>query len=133
MKSNESKDIDYEKIDISEYKKHYTERGFWAKIKRASKCGGDKLLYYAYLLYYLLISREVSVKSKGIICGALGYFILPTDIIPDFIMALGFTDDLAVLLLAYKTIKSSITPEIERRAKQRLEKVRGERVNEKHL
>lgn len=120
MNGNDIRDIDYEKVDVSEYKKHYSERGFWAKIRGASKRAGDKLLYYAYLLYYVLISREVSVKSKGIICGALGYFILPTDLIPDFIVALGFTDDLAVLLLAYKTVSSAITPQIEQRAKERL-------------
>lgn len=122
---DKSEEIDYEKVDIAEYQEHYSEKGFWGKVTDVAKCAGDKLLYYAFLLYYVMSSNDVSLKSKGIICGALGYFILPTDLIPDFIAALGFTDDLAVLMLAYKTIKSSVTPEIERLAKERMAKYKA--------
>ena len=52
--------------------------------------------------------------------GALGYFILPLDIIPDVILGLGFTDDLAALAWALFTLKKYITPEIERKARERL-------------
>lgn len=37
-------------------------------------------------------------KHKMIIIGALGYFILPVDLIPDFIPVAGFTDDAAALI-----------------------------------
>lgn len=124
MKDNEIKDIDYDKLDVVEYQEHYSEKGFWSKIKDFAKSAGDKLLYHALLLYYMMISDQVSIKNKGLICGALGYFILPTDLIPDFILALGFTDDLAVIMIVYKTIKGSITPQIEERAKQRLKELK---------
>ena len=71
----------------------------------------------ALLLFYVLQSPDVPIAKKTIIIGALGYLILPFDFIPDFIPALGFTDDAAALAAALKTIKSSITPEIEAKAK----------------
>ena len=54
------------------------------------------------------------------ILGALGYFILPLDFIPDAILGLGFTDDLAALAWALFKMKQYITPEIERKARERL-------------
>ena len=50
------------------------------------------------------------------IVGALGYFILPIDLVPDFIAGLGYTDDLAVIAILMKHLKDNITPEIELRA-----------------
>ena len=50
----------------------------------------------------------------------LGYLILPLDLIPDAIPVLGLTDDAAAIKLAYDTIRTSITPEIERRATAKL-------------
>ncbi|MGM9748166.1 MAG: YkvA family protein [Candidatus Cryptobacteroides sp.] len=50
----------------------------------------------------------------------MGYFILPTDLIPDLIPVLGFTDDVAALTLAYKAIQASVTPEIDAKAKEKI-------------
>lgn len=121
MKDKSDK-IDFEKLDTADYREHYSEKGFWNKVKSVARRGGDKVLYYAYMLYYVMLSKEVPIKKKAVICGALGYFILPSDMIPDFIVGLGFTDDLAVLTLAYKAIESSITPKIKSLAEERLGK-----------
>ena len=53
-------------------------------------------------------------KSK--IYGALGYFILPLDILPDFIPLAGFTDDLTAVIWALHTVWKNITPEIKAQA-----------------
>ena len=81
---------------------------------------GRKAVYYVLVLYY--VARDPAVPSglKLKILGALGYFILPLDFIPDAILGLGFTDDLAALAWALFKIKKFITPEIERKARQRL-------------
>lgn len=50
----------------------------------------------------------------------LGYFILPTDLIPDVVPITGFTDDLAALIAAYRFVRYNITPEVEARAKAKL-------------
>jgi uncharacterized membrane protein YkvA (DUF1232 family) len=51
---------------------------------------------------------------------ALGYFILPTDIIPDLVVAFGFTDDIAVLLYALSQVADHITPEVKEKASKKL-------------
>jgi len=55
--------------------------------------------------------------------GALGYFVLPIDALPDFMPFLGFTDDAAVLAAAIAAVAGSITPEHRARAKKVLEEL----------
>ena len=56
------------------------------------------------------------------IAGALGYFILPADILPDLIPAIGYADDWAALLAAVVYVSKAVTPEIKAKAKFRLTK-----------
>ena len=62
------------------------------------------------------ISEHVTLRDKAYIVGALGYFILPIDLVPDLIAGLGYTDDLAVIAILMKHLKDNLTPEIELRA-----------------
>ena len=106
-----------------QYERHYDEDGFWKKVRRIAAQVGAKVLYPALQLYYLLQSKDVPVKAKTFIIGALGYLILPADLIPDFIPALGFTDDLTALLLALRAVNTHLTPEIKRQAKEQTDKL----------
>ena len=72
------------------------------------------------LLYYALLDGDVPLKDKAIVVGALGYFILPFDFIPDMLGPLGFSDDMGALILALKTIWSNITPKVKEQARQKL-------------
>jgi len=108
------------KSDMEDYAKHFKESDFWKKVKSVSKAAGVKIVYSALLLFYVLKDEHVPKKSKWIIYGALGYFILPTDIIPDYIPVLGFFDDLTVLLIALGEVTQHITPEIMEKAKNKL-------------
>ena len=108
---------DFSNEELKKYQSEYSESKFWDKMKKAAKSAGKKVIEMALLLFYVLQSPNVPIAKKTIIIGALGYLILPFDFIPDFIPALGFTDDAAALAAALKTIKSSITPEIEAKAK----------------
>lgn len=103
---------------IKQYQDEYSESGFWHKIRKMARHAGIRVVYCAMLLYYVLKSPKVSWEQKSIILGALGYFILPIDLIPDFIPIAGFTDDLSALLAAYAATKSCITPTIRAQAKQ---------------
>ena len=109
--------------ELKKYQSEYSESKFWDKMKKAAKSAGKKVIEMALLLFYVLQSPDVPMAKKTIIIGALGYLILPFDFIPDFIPALGFTDDAAALAAALKTINSSITPEIEARAKAKADKL----------
>jgi uncharacterized membrane protein YkvA (DUF1232 family) len=106
--------------EIQEYGKHYSEEKFTDKMLKMAKKAGVKVVYAAYLLYYVLIDKTVLIKDKAIIIGALGYFILPFDLIPDFIPVIGFADDLTALVMAVKAVSNNITPEISQKAKAKV-------------
>lgn len=63
---------------------------------------------------------EVPLKDKAIVIGALGYFILPLDFIPDIMGPMGYTDDIGVMTFALKTIWNNITPSTYTKARDRL-------------
>jgi len=106
--------------NIEKYRDRYNEQDLLAKITRAAKKAGIKVIYLALLLYYVLKSPKVKMADKGKIWGALGYFILPIDVIPDFIPVAGYTDDLAALMWAFYSVAKNVTPEIEAQAKKKL-------------
>lgn len=70
--------------------------------------------------YYCAIDPKTPTKTRGILIAALAYFVLPFDLVPDVILGLGFTDDIAVLLTAFRAVQDSIRPEHYRRAKAAL-------------
>lgn len=109
--------------ELNDYQSYYSEEKLLDKFASALGSAGKKVIKMALLLFNVLKSKNVSVKDKGIIIGALGYFILPIDLIPDIIPILGFTDDLAALSLAYKSVKNNITPEIEDKTERRLKEM----------
>jgi uncharacterized membrane protein YkvA (DUF1232 family) len=78
--------------------------------------------------YYCAFDPATPLKVKGILLGALAYFILPFDVIPDFLLGLGFTDDMAVLYAAISMIRSNMTQAHRDRAKDTLEKLKAETV-----
>lgn len=91
----------------NEHAKHYSEKEFWKKVADVAQDAGKSVIASALTLYNVLQDRETPLAAKGIILGALGYFILPFDVIPDFIPG-GFVDDLAVLGAALSAVAVSV-------------------------
>ncbi len=106
--------------NIEQYQGNYSESGFWNKVKKVAQKAGAKVIYVALILYYEMMDPNVSPEEKAIIIGALGYFILPVDLIPDPIPVVGFTDDLAALVAAYAYIKGHLTPEVKHKAQNKM-------------
>jgi uncharacterized membrane protein YkvA (DUF1232 family) len=112
--------------DIEKYQEHYSEPKFAGKLVKVAKSAGRKMVYAALLLYYVLKSPSVKKGDKTTIIGALGYFILPLDILPDFIPMVGFTDDLSAILLALHAVWKNITPEIKAMAAAKASELFGD-------
>ncbi|SHJ35401.1 Uncharacterized membrane protein YkvA, DUF1232 family [Tangfeifania diversioriginum] len=108
------------------YSKYFSEESLWKKIQKFSKTAGATVVYAVLLLFYVMKSKEVTVKTKVSIAAALGYFILPTDAIFDLTPLVGYTDDLGVLIFALSQVSSSITPEIRNKARTKLGEWFGE-------
>lgn len=106
--------------DLVKYEKNYSEDGLWKKIGNVAKKAGLKTVYMVLLLYYVLMSDKTPTKYKAMIIGALGYFIVPLDMIPDFVPAVGYTDDVAAIAGAILAVAKCISPEIEAQAKTKL-------------
>ena len=109
-----------------DYSKYYSEKSLWEKIKKYSKAAGVKVVYVVLLLFYVMNDKSVGVKTKLIIAAALGYFILPTDGIFDLTPIIGYSDDLGVLIFALYQVSANITPEVEEKARQKLDEWFGE-------
>jgi uncharacterized membrane protein YkvA (DUF1232 family) len=68
-------------------------------------------------LYFCAIDKSVPTKVKASIIAALAYLVLPADFVPDFLVGLGFTDDVAVLTALYSMVSSHINDSHRKQAK----------------
>lgn len=96
-------------------------RRFWRKLAAAL----TQVPFAEDLLaaYYCAFDRATPLPVKASLVGALAYFVLPADAVPDLLPALGFTDDAAVLAAALKLVASSIRPEHRDAAREKLEEL----------
>jgi uncharacterized membrane protein YkvA (DUF1232 family) len=104
--------------------KEGVRKRFWIKFKRVVA----KLPFAEDLLaaYYCAFDRETPRHVQAALLGAIAYFILPFDFIPDMLPVLGFTDDAAVLATALRMVASHITPEHREAARAALKRGVGE-------
>lgn len=107
--------------DTKNYEKHYSDEGFWNKIKKYAKKAGKEVIEKALQLYYAAKNPDTPVWAKTTIYGALGYFISPIDLIPDITPVLGYTDDLGVIAAALAVVAKYIDDDVKRQASQKLE------------
>ncbi len=113
-------------IDYERYRRFFDENKLWGKFKMVARKAGIKVVYAALVLYYMTMSNKVPLIEKMKIYGTLGYFILPADLLPDAIVGLGYTDDLAALAWALWSLREYITPDIKQRAEDKLKEWFGD-------
>jgi len=73
--------------------------------------------------YYCAFDRDTPLPVKATLVGALAYFVLPIDAIPDVLPVIGFTDDAAVLATAIQLVASHIRPVHRQAARDALAKL----------
>lgn len=97
-------------------------RDIWAKLKRVL----PRIPFAEDLLaaYYCAMDAQTPLHVKATLAGALAYFILPIDGIPDMILGLGYTDDAAVLALAIRSVAGNISEIHREAARAALERIR---------
>ena len=82
---------------------------FWIKLKRV--VAGLPFAEDLLAAYYCAFDKQTPRHVQVALLGAIAYFILPFDFIPDMMPILGFTDDAAVLATAIRLVASHIRPE----------------------
>ena len=115
--------------DINQHEEHFSEEKFWTKVQKFSKKAGTSVVYAVLLLYFTLQKPNVPLKVKATIIGALGYFILPLDIIPDLAVGVGYVDDLSVVLFALVQVAFYVDDKVKMQAKNKLKDLFGENVD----
>jgi uncharacterized membrane protein YkvA (DUF1232 family) len=101
-----------------EYKKAYSDDGFWEKCSKYAKVAGKSVMKPALTLYFAF--PKAPLWAQGTIIGALGYFISPIDAIPDFTPFLGYADDLGVLTAAAAAVGVAVDGEVKQKADEKL-------------
>ena len=99
----------------------YSDSSFWEKIKGFAKAAGKEVIQKALWLYYAARRPETPAWAKTAIYGALAYFILPLDAIPDFAPVIGYTDDLGVLATALLTVSQYVSDDVKAQADEKLQ------------
>lgn len=100
-------------------------RRFWPKLKQV--LARIPFAEDAATAFYAATDPRTPARAKAILLAALAYFIAPVDAVPDFVAGLGFSDDLAVLLLAIRTMREHLLPDHYERARAWLAKPAGDK------
>jgi uncharacterized membrane protein YkvA (DUF1232 family) len=99
-------------------------RGFWPKIRRVA--ARVPFAAEALAAWYAVQDSETPASAKGMMLAGLAYFVLPSDVIPDFIAGLGYTDDAAVMMALLSLVGRHIQPRHRDAARAAVERIRDE-------
>jgi uncharacterized membrane protein YkvA (DUF1232 family) len=96
--------------------------GFWPKMGRVAARipFADQLIS----VYYAARDPQTPIAAKGIMMGALAYFVLPVDAIPDVLLGIGFTDDAAVITALLATLGTNVKRRHREAAERALDRLR---------
>ncbi|MAW88999.1 MAG: hypothetical protein CMJ42_20975 [Phyllobacteriaceae bacterium] len=91
---------------------------FWSTARRAAR--QIPFMDEVVAAYFCAMDPKTPMKVRGILLGALAYFVFPLDTVPDLLALIGFSDDVAVLTAAFAMVRSHITPAHREAAKRAL-------------
>jgi uncharacterized membrane protein YkvA (DUF1232 family) len=112
--------VGFEPADRLAQDRESVRRRFWSKLKR----GAVKLPFAEDLLasYYCAFDKQTPRHVQAALLGAIAYFILPFDFVPDMLPVLGFTDDAAVLATALRLVSAHITDDHRKAARAAIQR-----------
>lgn len=96
--------------------------GFWKKLT----AGVSRIPFAedAAAAYYCALDNRTPTRVRALLFGALAYFLLPVDAVPDVFPALGFTDDAAVLAATFNLLAGHIGQRHRLAARSALDRLR---------
>ena len=98
------------------------KEGFWPKMGRVAS--RIPFANQAVSVYYAARDPETPMAAKGIMLGALAYFVMPVDAIPDVLLGIGFTDDAAVITAVIATLGANVKKRHREAAEKALDRLR---------
>ena len=101
----------------------YSSPRLWQKLAVIARRAGDKIIVTALILFHCLQDKETPAWARTVIIGALGYLILPADIVPDVIPGAGLTDDWGALVAALGTISVYIKDVHKQKAREQTDRL----------
>jgi uncharacterized membrane protein YkvA (DUF1232 family) len=98
--------VGFEPADRLAQDRESVRKQFWRKLKRLAV----KLPFMEDLLaaYYCAFDRQTPRHVQAALLGAIAYFILPFDFVPDVLPILGYGDDAAILATALRMVATHI-------------------------
>lgn len=104
-------DADYTVLDDEgfEARRARVAAGFWPKLRRFARA--LPIVEDVVAAYYCAMDGRTPLGVRLALLGALAYFILPADAVPDVVIGLGMTDDIAVLGAVIRRFAQEIRPE----------------------
>jgi len=91
------------------------KRSFWKKFFRVAR--HVPFAEDLAAAYFCATDTATPARVKAILFAALAYFVMPVDLIPDFIAGFGYTDDAAVLAAAIGLVSRHVKPRHHARAR----------------
>jgi uncharacterized membrane protein YkvA (DUF1232 family) len=98
----------------------FDDTGFWTKAANFAKAAGREVIEKALWLYFAAQRPDTPLWAKTAIYGALAYFVMPFDAIPDIVPLAGYTDDLATLAAALASVAMYVDDDVKKQAETRL-------------
>lgn len=105
----------------------YSAPALWRTLRKAALTAGEKAILTALTLFYCLQDKDTPPWAKGVIVGALGYLILPMDVVPDLLPGVGYGDDWGALVAALATVAAYVKDEHKARASAQVIRLFGSR------
>lgn len=96
--------------------------GFWPKMQKVM--AKIPFAENAIAAWYCAFDPATPLRAKAILLAALAYFIMPIDVVPDMLVGLGFTDDMAVLATAIGLIRSHLKDKHFEAARKKLDQLK---------
>lgn len=92
----------------------------WNKLARHARAAGRELVEKALWFHYAAERPDVPRWAKLTMWGALAYFVMPVDAVPDFLPGAGYVDDLGAFAAALATVARFIDEDVKAKARRRL-------------